>query len=1151
MRFAKVLRNILLLMVLALFASSAVFAGTTGKLRGKIINKKSKDAVPFAVVEIEGTTMGAQADVNGEYIIINVPPGIYTVSASITGYTTVKTQNVDIRVDATKEINFVLEESVIEMEAEIVVAQRDLLQKTETANLRQITAEEIKNKPVSTVQDLLTTQVGVVERFGEIHIRGGRSNEVTYVVDGVAIKDPLGGRGAVDQAMNIDARAVEDIQIIKGGYDAEYGNATSGIVNITTKSGSPDTKLHIEYQTDDLGTGIMNKNSYNFDRAIFNLSGPDKALAGGLLPRLGINWFNEKLFYSIQAAADKTNNYVNYSQFFTPTTERDFKSRSILGLFDLTDRMNNSYEAQVNLRYQATANVKLNLRYRGSWDDQTSFQYNYVYTPATAPVVHERSAVYSAQLTHFLDKSTYYEVTVSRFNRDYLEKPGDPNRPGEGLEPGDFLLFDKYEYFLDRNGNGTFDQPEPFINANGDTTYYGSYYTFGDAFDVQIPDGQGGFLIGNWPAVNGGFTSNGSNDFSSQVAGLSEFRGVNNAYRGGRNSSGTIDTIVTDWNGNGMIDFFESEQFVDLNGDGRWNIGDFLLQDTNGNGKFDPERAPVTNIDNPEPYTDGDRSLGEPFTDVNLNGVYDAGIDIFILAVEPGVNQDLNRNSKYDGPNEPWIPGTPFIDYNNNGIFDSPNGVYDSGEPFIDLNKNGQWDPRDSFYDRGHQQWAFYQDRSATRWTADFKITKNFSKEHDVKTGMALDFHTIQMGDLRYPNFSYDGIPDGGPWPERGIFRDFYTRHPITGAIFVQDRMEYGAMIANIGLRYDFFIQSSELKQSSSTDQSLEKSILGSQNRFSPRIGFSYPISDKALVKFYYGHFNQLPDLNLMYQRATQASNAFGIIGNENLDFSKTIQYEFGVEYLLTEDYKLGISGFYKDIFGIINSVREGSGPNQRNVYQNSDYARTRGFELELEKNYGNFVQGDVTYEYSFAYGKSSDENSNYFDDFYSRAIPIQEFPLNWDVRHQITMNVDFQIGRDQHPRLFGLKLPDDWGASVIWQFGSGYPFTPDKSYPGLRLLPGEDPQTNSLRYPSTSRVDVRTWKRFPLLGLDYMITVEIKNLFDNRNIDFIYGLTGRYNSNSKPTGSTPWVWEGAPINQNPLNLAQGRNIRVGIGVDF
>lgn len=85
----------------------------------------------------------------------------------------------------------------------------------------------------------------------------------------------------------------------------------------------------------------------------------------------------------------------------------------------------------------------------------------------------------------------------------------------------------------------------------------------------------------------------------------------------------------------------------------------------------------------PEPYMDGDSVLGEPFFDVNDNGIYDDTIDGFT---------DLNGNGIYDGPNDPWIPGTPYKDINANGEYDAPNGRFDSGEPFCDLNGNRVWD---------------------------------------------------------------------------------------------------------------------------------------------------------------------------------------------------------------------------------------------------------------------------------------------------------------------------------------------------------------------------------------------------------------------------------------------------------------------------
>lgn len=1139
MRTGKVFMKVLIVAVLAMFAASSVFAGTTGKIKGKVINKKTKEPIPSAPVQIEGTTMGALTGPDGDYMIINVPPKTYSLVSKPVGYVPMKVEGVEVTVDHTTTQDLMLEETTIQIkDAQVVTAERDLLRLTETQNMRQLTAESIKEMPVTTVQELLQIQVGVVKQGGQIHVRGGRSNEITYIIDGVSIKDPLGGSGAVDEAMNISGNVIEDMQVIKGGFDAEYGNATSGIVNINTKAGSDVTTGSLQYHTDDLGTPILNKNSYNYDRLEFNLSGRDPFLADKVLPKLGINWFAEKLYYQLQCAADKSDDYANYKQYFTSKTNRDFKKRSVLGLFDLEDRMTNKYEAQVKLRWQATPKIKVTGTYRGSWTDATTFQWNYRYTPKTAPVERDWAGVYSMELTHQIDKSTFYELRFSRNFRNYKVMPGDPNNPGEGLTPGDFLLYDEYEYYYDRDGDGSYDSPEPFINVNGDTSWYWQmpFYTFGDAYLPTAASDPYGYP--RWPLV--------------EYELLPEYRGVRANTSGKPNSSPNIDTIYTDWNGNGLTDFYESEPFVDLNGDGKWNVGDYLYPqyDTNNNGVYDPDRGPVTNQDRPEPYTDGDKSLGEPFIDVNNNNIYDNGIDIFLYRADEATNMDLNRNSQYDGPDATWTPGIPFQDLNGNGLYDYPNGVYDYGEPFLDLNGNGKWDARDGFYDSGHEQWAFYQKRSASKYTADFKITKQFSKVHEVKSGVLMELHTTEMNDLRYPNYPYDGVPDGGPWPDRGVFRDFYKRRPTQGAIFLQDKMEYGGMIANIGLRFDFFIQSSDLKNKQSSDQIEGKSISGSQNHFSPRVGFSYPISDKAKVFFNYGHFYQLPELTYMYARATQASNAFGIIGNENLDFYKTISYEFGLSYSLSKDYVLDASGFYKDEYGKINSVREGFGPNERNVYQNSDYSRSRGFELQLEKKYGNYVSGYTSYQYAFAYGKSSSESSNYFDDFYARAIPIQEFPLAWDVRHQLTLNLDLRIPRNDHPKLFGLKLPDNWGTNVIWQFGSGFPFTPDKDYPGLRLMPGESPQTNSMRQPTTSRVDIRAYKRFPFLGLDYTVDLWVNNLFNTKNVEAVYSLTGRYDTNSKLAGSN-WVYEGSDIANNPLRLSEGRNIRVGIGVEF
>ncbi len=1104
-------------------------ASSTGKLKGRVTDKRTKEPLPAAVVQIGGTSLGQQTDRDGEYLFMDVSPGVYSVTARMVGKRAVMARKIEVRGGYSARQDFELEDSVIVLPPQDVFGRPDLIDVGNVGNGDWMQQQEIARLPADDISQVIAKATGVVESGDGTHLWGGRVGETGLSVDDIVIKDFLAGRGRQDMLMNIATRDIREVQITKGGAPAEQGNAMSGFVQVTTKPPADSTSGRLAYFTDSFRTRILNKNSFNFDRVEFNLTGPVPLLTSQLLPLVGLRDLNG-VNYAISGALDKSDGHANYKQYFDDVVQRDFRKRSVLGLFDLTDRMRNAYELSAKLNWQNRKGVKLAFNYRGSWDDYTQFQWDYRYTPATAPVIHQEAALYSLRWTHQLNSSTYYEIILSRFDNNYREQPGDPEHPGLGLTPDQFLLASQYESYYDHNDNGRYDIAEPFVNANGDISpYTGSvYYTFGDSYTRQP-----GAPVLSVPSSD------------------PEWRGVDVRYQGQGNSSALVDSILTDWNGNGVVDFFESEAYADLNGDGRWNDGDYLLMDTNGNGLYDAERGAVTNVDQPEPYVDGDIKLGEPFTDVNLNGIYDQGIDIFVLSPQPALNMDLNYNSKYDGPNDPWSPGLPFKDLNGNGLYDAPNGSYDYGEPFTDLNGNGKWDARDGFYDRGHQQWAYYQDRSASRTTVDMKINRMFGRSaHDVKSGLSFDLHTLRMADLRYPNYPYDGVPDGGAWPDRGIFRDFYTRRPVSGAFFVQDKMESGGMIANVGLRYDFFIQSGDLKKRVSGDQETGKSLIGSQNRFSPRIGFSYPISTRAKVYFNYGHYNQLPELNMMYRRATQASSAFGIIGNENLDYEKTVQYAIGVTCKLSDSYVLDISSYYKDIYGIINSVREGGGATAVNVYQNSDYARSRGFEIKLDRQYGDFLSGYASYAYAFSYGKSSSANSNYFDDFYARAIPIQETPLDWDIRHQLTVNLDLNVPEDAHPELFGLRLPEDWGANLIWQFNSGLPFTPDKDYPGLRLMQGESPQTNSMRYPATSNVDVRMYKRFALLGLSYTVDLWVNNLFNTKNVSRIYETTGRFNTASKTPGAN-WVFQGSDLADNPLNLGSGRNIRLGLSVDL
>jgi len=368
---------------------------------------------------------------------------------------------------------------------------------------------------------------------------------------------------------------------------------------------------------------------------------------------------------------------------------------------------------------------------------------------------------------------------------------------------------------------------------------------------------------------------------------------------------------------------------------------------------------------------------------------------------------------------------------------------------------------------------------------------------------------------------------------------------PISGTAYFRDKLEYGSMIASLGVRWDFFIQDKyDLVEVARNDDLGSGVILGDRQKISPRIGFSYPISDKAKVHFNYGHFFQLPSLVWMYSRNTSAINENGILGNYNLDYQKTIQYSFGVKYAMSENYSVDFSGYFKDEFDKINGHQVRIGGLTRQQYQNSDYGRGRGIEVTIEKRGGGYVNGMVSYTYAFAFGKASQTNENYLSDFELTREPLSEAALNNDIRHSIKSSVQVFVPSTVKPRLFGIPIPNGWSMSLETIIESGAPFTPNRDFPNIASVAGEDIQTNSMRMPSTILFDLRFTKDFSLVGFDYKFIVWVENLFDNKNVVNVYANTGRADTEQNISSV---ILGGTSFDVNPANWDYGRQVRVGL----
>ncbi|MCZ6701800.1 MAG: TonB-dependent receptor, partial [Ignavibacteria bacterium] len=223
----------ILLLYLTVFSCSLsfTFAGTTGKITGKAIDKKTGELLPFVNITIGGTNLGAATDIDGNYVILNIPPGKYNIKAQYIGYQSVLVENVSVSIDLTTTIDFELSESAVELEEVVVQGVQGLLKKDITSSQSSVTSDQIESLPVSELDDIIQLQAGVTrDADGGFHIRGGRTTEIAYWVNGISITDAYDN----SRGIQIDNNSIQELQVISGTFNAEYGNAMSGIVNTVT-----------------------------------------------------------------------------------------------------------------------------------------------------------------------------------------------------------------------------------------------------------------------------------------------------------------------------------------------------------------------------------------------------------------------------------------------------------------------------------------------------------------------------------------------------------------------------------------------------------------------------------------------------------------------------------------------------------------------------------------------------------------------------------------------------------------------------------------------------------------------------------------------------------------------------------------------------
>ncbi len=243
--------------LLALTFALPLFA-QYGKIVGRVVSAENGEPIPAAIIKIvSGPAVGGTyADEKGYYVLLRLPPGTYTLQAKAVGYKPQIIKNVVVEADHTVEVNFSLPSEAIEVEAVVVEAKEKIIRKDETESKAIIKGENIQNIPVASLEQAISLSSGVRVSGAVIQVRGGRPGEVSYVVDGVEITDPYSGI----QTISLPLNAIQEASVSKGGFGAEYGSASSGVVQVSTKEGTEKYEASLQIFSSAGMGGFFNTN---------------------------------------------------------------------------------------------------------------------------------------------------------------------------------------------------------------------------------------------------------------------------------------------------------------------------------------------------------------------------------------------------------------------------------------------------------------------------------------------------------------------------------------------------------------------------------------------------------------------------------------------------------------------------------------------------------------------------------------------------------------------------------------------------------------------------------------------------------------------------------------------------------------------------
>lgn len=392
-----------ILVILVLAARLPLAAGTGGIVEGKVVDKESKEVLVGVSVSVLGTPQGAATDAEGYFQISNIPAGTYDLRFSTIGYKPVVYRKVVVHPDLRTKLSIELIQTSVELSEIEIMAERPLIEKDVTSTNFQVGSQQVERLPVRSVQDILTLFPSVT---AEGNVRGGKTSEVVYLVDGLPMQDVVGG----GVSATLPKSSITEFSIQSGGFEAEYGNALSGVVNIVTRRGSNRHSVVARLEKDDWLAGGWNQQSDHATETELTLAGPV---------------IQDRLFYfaATTLSLSDTRWRQDFSNFFASPVTRELSG---IGKLDFT----------VSPKVRMTLQNMYSLR---SWHD---YQFSWRFDLNGLPKRARSSTRTTATLSHTLSDMAHYTASLSYY--DLETRIGDDDKSSIPMTPYEYDFFLEY-----------------------------------------------------------------------------------------------------------------------------------------------------------------------------------------------------------------------------------------------------------------------------------------------------------------------------------------------------------------------------------------------------------------------------------------------------------------------------------------------------------------------------------------------------------------------------------------------------------------------------------------------------------------------------------------------------------------------------------